>query len=427
MSIADKLAYTAKGVEDAWTACEAKGAVMPPILPTGGRDIALLDNSIMSIEQGDGSWFYPPDWVAEPDMPTETGVAAVYKIFPTQETVSFYVTTNSTLDSVLVDWGDGTVETLPRYQISHTYDFDTLVSPLTTDGNKTVVVKITAAPGFVVSVIQLARTGGTNYNNLLMAKINCSGLTSMAYLMGTTVVDGTYRNASIAEAVFLTNMPTTATWPQAFGNCIKLRVLDTEGQPIVSNNMNTILQGTTMLDGHVTLQYTGTGSYTYSSFGVVYSAMDSCKFINLVPTSSYNSTYLLSNNLYCTELDMSEFLSQITPAEFTFTNAVGRGLLSRIKLNWDSFKTTANQTLKFTDVRLFKFLETVGTMGANLTGIDVSGTNAGEEFLETIIPELLDRTGLSAGTLTLSFTPATDQITSAEIAAITAKNWNITR
>lgn len=427
MSIADKLTYTAQGVADAWTACEAKGAIVPPVLPTGGRDIGLLDNSIMSIEQGDGSWFYPADWVAEPDMPADPGVAAVYKIFPTQETVSFYVNTNSTSGSVVVDWGDGTVETVPRYQIQHTYDFDTLVSPITTDGNKTVVVKISATPGYIATAVQLARTGGVNYNNLLLVKANCTGMTTMSQFMGAAVVDGTNRNASIAEAVFLTNMPTTATWPQAFSNCLSLRVFDTGDEPITANNMGTMLQGTTMLDGYIKLNYTGTGNYTYSSFGTTYSSMDGLKVINTTPTSTYGTAYILSTNLYCTELDMTEFLSQITPAEFIFTNAVGRGLLHTIKLNWDSFKTTANQSLKFTDARLFKTLETVGTMGTNVTGIDVSGTNAGAEFLETIIPELLDRTGLSAGTLNLSYSPATDLITPAQIAAITSKNWNITR
>ena len=421
-TIAQKLNYTLNSVTDAWNACIEKDA----LVPEEPRDIGQLGNSIRSIEQGTGEWFYNPQWIAEPEMPITQGASVVYKIFPSQLIVAFYVNIPASY-RYTIDWGDGVIEaSLPPSAINqHTYNFSTLVSPVDEDGNKTVVIKVyptnVAQP---INYIRFSQVNGVPYNNLVFAKVNCHSMTQTAQMFGSGSVTTVYRNASTLEAVYLKNIP-PVSMAQFFNNCMRLRVIDTDGEPFVSNNLGSLFIGCTSLDGDFVVELLRTTNFTYSALGTVTSALDSLTYKCSTTDIEYGSPYILQGNLYCYTLDIREFMPQFTVAQFNFINENGFTLLNHIKLNWDSFKTTANQMISFSNARLFKFLDTTGTMGSNVTTISVAGTNAGIDFLATIIPDLLDRTGISPGTLNIQFTPAVTAITPTQIADIANKNWDL--
>ena len=424
MSIADKLQYTLDGISDAWDACEEMDVIIPD-----PKDIAELGNSIRSIEQGNGSWSYPLDWISEPEMPLNQGANVVYKIYPDQQNVAFYVNIQASY-RFSIDWGDGIIESnLPPSSINqHTYNFSTLVAPIANDGNKTVVIKISpvnyAQP---INYIRFSQVNGIPYNNLLFAKVNCENMSTAGQMFGSGSVTSVYRNPSLLEAVYVKNLPNTSTFtmPQFLNNCLRLRKIDTNGEIISSNNLGSLLIGTTSLDADLIIENTTTSNFTYSALGTVTSAFDSLVYRCPTTGIDYPSSYILSGNFYCQILDIRNFMPNLTASQFNFVNENGYTLLQTVKLNWNSFKTAPNQIISFSNARLFKFLETTGTMGNNVTTITVSGTNAGIEFLNNIIPDLYDRTGISAGTLNISFTPASNDITQTEIDAIQAKNWTI--
>ena len=420
----DKLEYTLRGVEDAWTAVEQQG-----VTPPANNDIGLLGASIREIEAGQTlRWTYPANWVPEPEMPDETGTNAVYKIYPEQDTVAFYAYTDNNTRYITVDWGDGLVETnLVRGNLSHTYDYESLTSPVTEDGSKTVLITIRATVPATqpLSYIRLSQTNGLTYNNLVFYKTNCDQLTQMAYHSGHPSMNQAYWSPINLEACSLINVNRGVSFSNCFQHTVNLRTIDLNGESIVSSTLSNLLIGTRALDGlvDVTLNQ-ATGTISYAGPGLAGSAFDELIFSVNTTSATFTSAYFLSSNFYCMMMDVRGMNAQCTITPFTFTNDTVSPL-EILKFNLDSFKTTANQTISFGNLKMLNELEIVGTMGANVTTITFNGSGLDSDIICQVIPHLLDRTSLAAGTFDIQFTSAVTSMSPADRAAVAAKNWNL--
>lgn len=120
------------------------------------RNFKEIEDAINEMENApsDGR---PADWLELPDISNakiQTFVALVHLGEDENNTFAFKLIVPSTFteeeqDQIVVDWGDGTVQSAPstvsgrNFYFTRKYDFDTINAPTTSDGKKQVIVTLT--------------------------------------------------------------------------------------------------------------------------------------------------------------------------------------------------------------------------------------------------------------------------------------------
>lgn len=143
--------------------------------PTDQYDIEVFNRNFKAVEDA-VKYGRPMDWINLPDVSQETRftVVALLHVAPDVKNVfGFYIGFNSNegaAPEVTVDWGDGAITTVQDYEANgalyyeHTYNFESIMAPMTSDGNKQVVLTITA-PEESSNIVSISMAlSGVSYN-----------------------------------------------------------------------------------------------------------------------------------------------------------------------------------------------------------------------------------------------------------------------
>lgn len=122
--------------------------MMEYIDPSDKYDVGIFNRNFKRVEDAINGG-RPLDWLELPDISNETGQKVVALLHVRKNMSNTYgFTISSDGGGIVVDWGDGTLSEFPYSDgtFEHSYDYDRLEAPTTSDGSKQVILTISEAP-----------------------------------------------------------------------------------------------------------------------------------------------------------------------------------------------------------------------------------------------------------------------------------------
>ena len=321
----------------------------------------------------DGSgWSRPFD---RPSVPVfaDADEQAVWWLFGVQEygmnDYAFSITESS--GSYKVDWGDGTIDTVAsNTACEHAYNFASLPEPVCSEGYKWVWIKATPVAGDFTG-ISIFRYRPSWSMPIAAGKYYCPKVFEI-YIQGKEVV----------------SMPFASSY---------------------------------LIYSHLLNVFDYRGSNKITSFNYLLWGSASLKRLKIY---TGNATSFFRFLQYC--YSFNEPLDISTSNGTTFTGFMYSDPAYNKKIVLDLLScTTPFDGTEFSGMRYLPALRLLN-MGTIHDALSLAGCNSlDSEAVMALCGDLCDRTGLSAGTLTLTDTPASIQLTPLQLAEFALKNWTV--
>ena len=371
-----------------------------PVQLTPDNFDGLTDGLIESAGRAGGSaapdasgWARPAD---RPPVPAfAEGEQAVCWLFGVQEhgpnDYAFLMATG-TSGSYAVDWGDGTVETAATNTVcEHAYDFASLSKPAGSEGYKWVWIRATPADGFHITALNISqyrpswRPAGNGscffIPQVFEIYIRAGEMSSLPFSVD-------YHTRHYLCDVFdfggnnkITNLQAFCAY---FYSLKKLRIHT--GQV---TNFQQFLYQCYSFNQPLDID-TGKGNL-FGSF--LYQCYSYNRPLAFMPKGSSLNNFCLNNSAYNGKrtFDFS-----------TVTNVTG----------------FLGNNHAMTGLRLLN-------MGSAISALSLQNSSMDADALMELCDDLYDRSAATAGTLTVTGTPASAQLTPTQKAMFTAKNWTL--
>ncbi|MCL2771960.1 MAG: hypothetical protein FWD71_01305 [Oscillospiraceae bacterium] len=367
---------------------------------------------------GSANWTRPADRPVKPAMSDNTILMLFGVGSMSPNDMAFLITTNPTTAGYSVDWGDGTVDTYnSNVKAEHIYTYSAVNAAVDSNGYKMVWITVTPNSGNI-SAVNLyqkhsSRAGTYSVPQVFEMYIQCPYMTGLTFSTANVPSTAQY---SLLEIFSLDVNNITGAMDYLLISCLNLKIIEKlyiEKASVLSYFMQNCRTYNQPFPENVTFKnVTNYFINNCSSYNQPFS--ENVTFSNaamnfMANCFSYNQPF--PNNVIFPKaaeyfmLSCSSFNHTVTVDLSGRTSAIGTNFISN-----------ANYAQK--GLRLLN-------MGTVHTALNISNSNMDRDALVLLFGDLADRTGLTAGTITITGCYGASKLSSDDRAIATSKNWNI--
>ena len=379
------------------------------------------------------TWSRPTEWLAQPDYSsTDNEMDLLFFVgenYPND--LAFSVTTDS--GDYQVDWGDGVIDTVSSGSVAeHQYNYTDIPSATQLDnGQRQVMIKVTATNNFtgVDFDKQPSTDPKTNWTSDII-EIN---------MVGSQISSLNLRNKKTTKLINFnfqgTNLLTSAyELFQSLTDFRNLQSLDTSSVTDMRNmfrdcySLTTIpqLDTSSVTDMEYMLYYcyslTTIPQLDTSSVTEMYQTFRSCFSLTTIPQLDTSSVNRMRDMFqYCYSLITIPQLNTSSVTDMNSMFGYCHSLTTISQLDTSSVTdmyVTFNSCYSISEVNFINF-------GLGEDSFRLVDTNLTRDRLVNVFNDLPDRSAETEGTLSITGTYGTGDLTAADIQIATDKNWSI--